>query len=478
MNLLGFVIIISFQDWLVVYLTYKISLLISNTYWETMDDDEDVLLARGHGSWLCFIKLVKSYKCFALLLYISFLFDTQKCSIHWEGGQRLLTDVSAILPQNSWDIYGARSWATPRASSGRSKSYLASRFPYTANDTSNQQLSRIVLGGNIHKNPGPTEKRTPKYPCKESGKGVRLNQDALLCTECNVWSHAKCMNLSKAGFKYYLDYPDIERTCSLCSLPFRFEQSLVGVENLTQHGGEGEYANEDVAGYANDLPKLWIIQERKRNTTDLMMVHLNINSCQNKLDDLILLNKELKSHVIFLSETKIDSSYTNAQVALEGYHTYGMDRKKGGGGLMAYFSSKMVSHRVKLPKQYKLLEILAINATINNNDVLFVGIYRAPNATGTDYYRKLEEEFNSLCMWATMECNTLILTGDLNLDRLRPERTEGKIFAQSRGGLCIVYCIFWDGRVRTGILDIPGFTGVTGSFLILVSVTGSLLGVI
>ena len=87
----------------------------------------------------------------------------------------------------------------------------------------------------------------------------------------------------------------------------------------------------------------------------------------------------------------------------------------------------MVSHRVKLPKQYKLLEILAINATINNNDVLFVGIYRAPNATGTDYYRKLEEEFNSLCMWATMECNTPILTGDLNLDRLRPERTEGKI---------------------------------------------------
>ena len=75
---------------------------------------------------------------------------------------------------------------------------------------------------------------------------------------------------------------------------------------------------------------------------------LNINSCQNKLDDLILLNKELKSHVIFLSETKIDSSYTNAQVALKGYHTYRMDRKKGGGGLMAYFSSRMVSHRVKL----------------------------------------------------------------------------------------------------------------------------------
>ena len=30
-------------------------------------------------------------------------------------------------------------------------------------------------------------------------------------------------------------------------------------------------------------------------------------------------------------------------------------------------------------------------------------------------------------MWATMECHTFILAGDLNLDRLRPERTDGKI---------------------------------------------------
>ena len=30
-------------------------------------------------------------------------------------------------------------------------------------------------------------------------------------------------------------------------------------------------------------------------------------------------------------------------------------------------------------------------------------------------------------MWATMECSTLVITGDLNLDRLRPERKEGQI---------------------------------------------------
>ena len=152
----------------------------------------------------------KSNKFLALLLFILFLYGAQKCSAHREGEQRILTGLLIILPQNSSDIYRTKSWATPEASSGRRKSYLASRILYIANDTRTQQLSRIILGGDIDKNPGPTEKRTPKYPCKECGKGVRSNQDALLCVECNVWSHAKCINLSKTGFKYYLDHPDLD----------------------------------------------------------------------------------------------------------------------------------------------------------------------------------------------------------------------------------------------------------------------------
>ena len=176
---------------------------------------------------------------------------------------------------------------------------------------------------------------------------------------------------------------------------------------------------DESAGITEDsnsqVSEPWIIEERKRNSTDLLFVHLNINSIQNKFDDLKMLNKELKSHVIFLSETRIDSCYPNAQFNLEGYHIYRKDRAKGGGGLMAFFSSKLISRRAKLPKQYKLIEVLAINATINNNDVLFVGIYRPPKVVGSNYYLKLEEEFNSICMWATMECKPVILTGDLTL---------------------------------------------------------------
>ena len=52
-----------------------------------------------------------------------------------------------------------------------------------------------------------------------------------------------------------------------------------------------------------------LINERKRNACEFLVIHLNVNSIQNKLDELKVLNRQLKAHVIFLSETKIDGTY-------------------------------------------------------------------------------------------------------------------------------------------------------------------------
>ena len=51
------------------------------------------------------------------------------------------------------------------------------------------------------------------------------------------------------------------------------------------------------------------------------------------------LNDRTRSQIIFLSETKIDKSYPNSQFTLTGYHMYRKDKKKGGGGMIAYFDS-------------------------------------------------------------------------------------------------------------------------------------------
>ena len=58
---------------------------------------------------------------------------------------------------------------------------------------------------------------------------------------------------------------------------------------------------------------------------------------------------------------------------------------------------------------------MAIDTTIASKNILMLGIYRPPKPLGDKYYENLEVELNDL------------LTGDLNLDRLRPERREGKL---------------------------------------------------
>ena len=92
----------------------------------------------------------------------------------------------------------------------RGKRFLNTRILYTANGRSSFQFDRIVLCGDVHPQPGPTVKRNIKYPCKECGKSVRSNQDAILCAQCKIWSHAKCIGLSKGIFKHYLDDPKID----------------------------------------------------------------------------------------------------------------------------------------------------------------------------------------------------------------------------------------------------------------------------
>ena len=59
--------------------------------------------------------------------------------------------------------------------------------------------------------------------------------------------------------------------------------------------------------------------------------------------------------------------------------------------------------------------------------ILLVGVYRSPKAAGNDYFSKLEDELNSLCMWAELQKQTVILMGDLNLNRMDTNKREGKL---------------------------------------------------
>ena len=173
----------------------------------------------------------------------------------------------------------------------------------------------------------------------ECHKAVRNNQDAILCVTCGTWSHAKCLNMSQTTFQYYLDQPDIEWTCPACALPQLtdsfFEEvpegdTLILAEDhqreTTQNTAPKQCLHRDVTEtiFNNDRLELF----RKHHNKDFLIAHLNINSIQNEFEELTEVINKINAHIMFVSETKIDASYPNAQFKVPNYFFYEMTGRR------------------------------------------------------------------------------------------------------------------------------------------------------
>lgn len=109
------------------------------------------------------------------------------------------------------------------------------------------------------------------------------------------------------------------------------------------------------------------------------------NSLSNKIEVRVLV-EQFKAQVIFLVETKIDATYPDSQFTISNYHLYRNDRVRGGGGLMAYFSSVLPSKRLKQPNMFKSIEVLLVQSKFGGKNVTVMRIYRSPEVTGENYY--------------------------------------------------------------------------------------------
>ena len=58
-----------------------------------------------------------------------------------------------------------------------------------------------------------------------------------------------------------------------------------------------------------------------------------------------------------------------------------------------------------------------------------------------DYRLLLENELSHVCNWASLQSNSVVIIGDLNLDRLHPDKPEGKILSDlenEQGFECLI----------------------------------------
>ena len=65
------------------------------------------------------------------------------------------------------------------------------------------------------------------------------------------------------------------------------------------------------------------------------------------------------------------------------------------------------------------------------------------------WYQQQPEDLNHICNWASLKGQVVVLLGDLNLDRLRPDKIEGKLLINTEQTDDMEFMIIQLTRVQT-----------------------------
>jgi len=151
---------------------------------------------------------------------------------------------------------------------------------------------------------------------------------------------------------------------------------------------------------------------RKSNADHVMIGHLNVNSLGSKLSEIKELQCECKMDVLVLSETKLDSSYTNDVLNIDGYSIVRKDKRSNSGGLLVYISNDIPHSAGKINVCTDEIECISIELNIKKEKIMLLGMYKNPRTDPVIFKRF----FNETCEMITDVYENIIIIGDLNFN--------------------------------------------------------------
>ena len=169
-------------------------------------------------------------------------------------------------------------------------------------------------------------------------------------------------------------------SCSIGNLPFADVDDIL---SLTPTSDVSLSLSASISEEEDIFQDLRLVRNRCRN--NVIISHLNINSHRNKFHDLSDLFSDRLVDILFISETKLDSTFTQAQFDAPGYNSFRKDRNCHGGGLLAYIRSDLPARR-RPDLELSRIESLIIEITINNRKWGIICAYRPPINEQFNFY--------------------------------------------------------------------------------------------
>ena len=207
-------------------------------------------------------------------------------------------------------------------------------------------------------------KKSNKYPCLECGSDVSHRSKAISCDVCEAWIHVKCTNdistdrynsLATTGENFAFTC----KKCTLTDLPYA--DSAINTPSEPKN----------IRVHDIDLSCF--------KAKGLHFIGLNIRSLLPKLSELKLLTANISPATICLSETWLDDSVTDNEIALPNYSIVRKDRNRHGGGVCLYIRSDL-SFNVRSDLHTSTLEAVWIDLLLpKTKPILVSSIYRPPD---------------------------------------------------------------------------------------------------
>ena len=288
----------------------------------------------------------------------------------------------------------------------------------------------ILLCGDVQLNPGPV-----KCPCIICRKPVKSNQKGIQCDFCDLWVHLKCTNLnlhqyekfSTSDEKYFcvncIDrLPDLNDSFFLNDISGIDSHSFDTTGSSLSRSSSRTDVNidfEERIHYNEDDIFAEVKGLKRKNPHKLTTSYININSLRYKFCHIKELLETHSVDILFLAETKIDESFTDAQFAVDGFHFWRKDRSAYGGGLAVYVRADLSCDR-KCNLDFKIIESLAIEIRIDTIKWLINGVYRPQSIKDYDF----NDDFIKIADTITTLYDSFMFIGDMNYDMLNHDKSS------------------------------------------------------
>ena len=179
------------------------------------------------------------------------------------------------------------------------------------------QFKPKIIGNNISSMDCFRDIDNVPNPVPDSVSNVDKNVVTNCCNNGIVNSNMDDFSLN-CDYNVGADCNDYGATCAGSDI----NQTVQNAVEEISYNSCVEHSNEDLSKFS------------KNNAKNMIFSHLNVNSLSCKFMEIHELLVKGHSDILFLSETKLDMSFPNAQFHIDKFLSHRLDRNLHGGGLM------------------------------------------------------------------------------------------------------------------------------------------------